>query len=292
MVDVQIGQQYSGGTRVNFPSVGVSFVVPDEWVGQIPPGAEAFVMGSHIRQGLLIAMSHQASQVSQLAQEFQQPVPLDQGVVLHLQQPAQMSSSQMSALISVSDGLNNLPGYLVALARDGGGGVVFAGFGQEPVDYYQTLVGALAGSFQEIEVKTVSSQQSSGRDSTGEAASQVREWDQFLRGKKLTYLSSYSSNTPGGGGFSTQIEYYLCQDGRFRYGGSDSLSGGDFAAFPGGGSSNSGQGRWEIISEGAVIGIKFSWNDGRVTASRLEFIDNKTYLDGERYFVTDDNPYC
>ncbi len=121
MVDVQIGQQYSGGTRVNFPSLGVSFVVPDEWTGQIPPGAEAFVMGSNTRQGLVIAVSHQASQLSDLAQEFQQPVPLDQGVVLRLQQPAQVSGSQMSALISVSDGINNLPGYLIALARDGGG---------------------------------------------------------------------------------------------------------------------------------------------------------------------------
>jgi hypothetical protein len=276
MVDVRIGQQYSGGTRVNFPSIGVSFVVPDEWIGQIPPGAEAFVMGSHIRQGLIIAMSHRASQLDQLAQEFQQPVPLDQGVVLHLQQPAQVSDPQLSALISVSDGLNNLPGYLVALARDGGGGVVFAGFGPEPLEYYQTLVGALASSFQETPGETVTAPPSSGRDSAGEAASQVREWDQFLRGKKLTYLHSYSSNTPGGGGFSTQIEYYLCRDGRFRYGGSDSLSGGDFAAFPGGGSSSSGQGRWKIISEGPTIGIKFSWDDGRVTASRLEYIDSKT----------------
>ena len=292
MVDVQIGQQYSGGTRVNFPSLGVSFVVPDDWTGQIPPGAEAFVMGSHIRQGLVIAVSHQASQLSDLAQEFQQPVPLDQGVVLRLQQPAQVSGSQMSALISVSDGINNLPGYLIALARDGGGGVVFAGFGAEPVDYYQTLVGALAGSFQETEVKTVTGQQSSGGDSAGEAASQVREWDQFLRGKKLTYLHSYSSNTPGGGGFSTQVEYYLCRDSQFHYRSSNSLSGGSFAAFPGGGSASSGQGRWEIFSEGAAVGIEFRWNDGGVTASRLEFSDNTTYLNGERYFVTEDNPYC
>ena len=64
MVEVQIGQQYPGGTRVNFPSLGVSFVVPDEWTGQVPPGAEAFVMGSQTRQGLLIATTHQASHLS------------------------------------------------------------------------------------------------------------------------------------------------------------------------------------------------------------------------------------
>ena len=291
MVEVQIGQQYPGGTRVNFPSLGVSFVVPDEWTGQVPPGAEAFVMGSQTRQGLLIATTHQASHLSQLAQEFRHPVALDQGVVLQVQQPAQVSGSQLSARISVSDGFNNFTGYLIARARDGGGGVVFAGFGPKPVDYYQALVVELAGSYQELEVNAAVSQESSGGDSAGEMASQVREWDQFLRGKKLTYLHSYSSNTPGGGGFSNQVEYYLCQDGRFHYRSSNSLSGGSFAAFPEGGSASSGQGRWEIISEGAAIGIEFTWNDGSATASRLEFADGKTYLNGERYFVTDDNPY-
>ena len=51
MVDVQIGQQYSPGTRVNFPNIGVSFVVPEEWIGQVPQGAEAFVMASTTKQG-------------------------------------------------------------------------------------------------------------------------------------------------------------------------------------------------------------------------------------------------
>jgi hypothetical protein len=248
-------------------------------------------MASQNRQGLLIATTHQASQLSQLAQEFQQPIALDQGVVLQVQQPAQVSGSQLSARISVSDRLNNFAGYLIALARDGGGGVVFAGFGPELVDYYQKLAGELAASYQELEVNVAVDQESSGGNSAGEMASQVREWDQFLRGKKLTYLHSYSSNTPGGGGFSNQVEYYLNQDGRFHYRSSNSLSGGSFAAFPQGGSASAGQGRWEIISEGELIGIQFTWDDGRVTAYRLEFGDGKTYLNGERYFVTEDNPY-
>ena len=38
--------------------------------------------------------------------------------------------------------------------------------------------------------------------------------------------------------------------------------------------------------------MKYNWSDGTTGVSRLELYENKTCLDGDRYFVTDDNPYC
>lgn len=292
MVDVQIGQPYSPGTRVNFPDLGVSFAIPNEWVGQIPPEAEAFVLGSNTRAGLIIAVSHQATQTDELVANLQQPIPLDQGVVLNLQEQPEVNGSQVNALVAVSDGINNFSGYLTAVVRNSGPGVIFVGFGPEPVEYYQGLVGELASTLLDTEVKTAGSSTNAGSSGPSTSSTEVQEWDVFLRGKKLTYMSSYSSNSSGGGGFSSQREYYLCRDGLFQYGDSSSISGGDFGSFTGGNPSSSGQGTWEIISEGSAIGIRFNWSDGTTGMSRLEFYDNKTYLDGDRYFVTDDNPYC
>ena len=96
-----------------------------------------------------------------------------------------------------------------------------------------------------------------------------------------------------GGGLSTRIDYYLCRDGRFLFNDSSSVASSDSFSISGGGDlGSSGQGRWEIITEGEAVGIKLTWSDGRADLARLEFYDDGTYINGDRYYVTADNPNC
>ena len=309
MVDVQVGQQYEAGTRVNFPSIGVSFVIPNGWFGVIPEGSQTFLLGSEDSLGLGMALSHQASEASALINELARPIPLDQGVTLQVQGQPQIDGSMIRASISVSDGNESQPGHLLAVFRQGGGGVIFAGFGPDDGDSYQVLIGDLASSFTTTELQTAQAQPQGGdtASSTGQTAGNqatgtsqpatdlspiALQWDQHLRGMKVTYISSYSSGS-GGGGLSTRIDYYLCRDGRFLFNDSSSVASSDSFSISGGGDlGSSGQGRWEIITEGEAVGIKLTWSDGRADLARLEFYDGGTYINGDRYYVTADNPNC
>jgi hypothetical protein len=53
---IQAGRQYPAGTRVASPTTGVSFVVPEGFIGMYDAEAQAFVMGSQAQQGLLVGI--------------------------------------------------------------------------------------------------------------------------------------------------------------------------------------------------------------------------------------------
>ncbi len=111
----------------------------------------------------------------------------------------------------------------------------------------------------------------------------VRQWDQKLRGMKMTYMSTFGDYQGGG---STKIVYALCSDSSFSYSGSDSMS---FDIDAGFGSSHSragGAGTWSIRSQGGQPTIHFAFNDGNQRTFQLSRQGSKTFLDNTRYFVT------
>jgi hypothetical protein len=120
----------------------------------------------------------------------------------------------------------------------------------------------------------------------------AQQWDQRLRGKKLTQLSSYSSGG-GGGGYTSERVAYFCRDGRFLFFSSSSVS---MYGNNGGMGSSSGQNRitgiWRVVTEGDVAAIEIRNDRGEHGYLRLAFQQGKTFIDGTRTFVTDDNNRC
>lgn len=115
----------------------------------------------------------------------------------------------------------------------------------------------------------------------------ARQWRAHLAGKKVTYISSYSSNTPGGGGLSTRFVYHLCSDGRFAFSGSDVVSHNvPGAGVPGGGSAGSSGGTWRIVTQGQVAGIDLRFGNGQTELYRLDMQGGQTFANGERVYVT------
>lgn len=115
----------------------------------------------------------------------------------------------------------------------------------------------------------------------------AQQWRAHLAGKKVTYIDSYSSNTAGGGGFSTKFVYHLCSDGRFAYSGSDvvSLNSGN-TDVQGGGSAGSSQGTWRIVTQGQLAGIELRFGNGNVELYRLDLQNGETLANGTKVFVT------
>lgn len=111
-----------------------------------------------------------------------------------------------------------------------------------------------------------------------------REWSAFLVGKKATKMSSYASGSSGG--YSSRTDVHLCRDGQFGLNSSSMVSvdvgdAGGYSAGRGG-----DRGTWRIITQGDVAGIELRYANGAVEQYRLEFQDNKTYVDGERWLIT------
>jgi len=116
------------------------------------------------------------------------------------------------------------------------------------------------------------------------------EWQQWFAGKRLTQMESYCSGSAGG--YSNKDEWDLCRDGRFFHGGSSSMSVDVGGASGYSGGQQGGAGQWRIIEQGGLIGLEYRRADGNVSQHRLDYEDNKTYIDGTRTFVTEDNTSC
>lgn len=119
----------------------------------------------------------------------------------------------------------------------------------------------------------------------------AREWDGYLRGKKLTQLSSYSSGTSGG--YNARQVAYLCGDGRFFYRSSSSVSVyGDTGGVGSAGGTEQHTGRWRVVSEGDIAALEVHVDGGESGYLTLAYVNGETYIDGERVFVTADNDVC
>jgi len=112
----------------------------------------------------------------------------------------------------------------------------------------------------------------------------VREWVSFLAGKKLTRMSSYTSGTAGG--YSARTDLYLCSDRSFALRDESSVSVDVGGAFGNAGEVDSSQGQWYVITNGQVIGLILEARNGEVTEFRMEYVNQETYANGERAYVT------
>jgi hypothetical protein len=120
----------------------------------------------------------------------------------------------------------------------------------------------------------------------------VKQLENHIRGKLLTYLSSYSSSGSSsggystGGGFSTKTEIFLCTNGQFSYRGRDSMSFDTGGGFGGSHSRNNALGTWRVNAYQGQPVLELRHRNGAKQGFRLSCRNRKTYLDGKRYFVT------
>ncbi|MSQ06973.1 MAG: hypothetical protein EXR54_07865 [Dehalococcoidia bacterium] len=148
MVEAVSGQAYPGGTRVEFLDMGLSFIVPEGWIGSIPEESDAFVMGSESQPGILLALTHGAATAQELVENLADPMPLDEGVTLHAQGEPVVEPPWVKVPILATDGTGYLPGYLMALVRTDGPGALYIGFGQGAPQLFQRLVLGMVASTQ------------------------------------------------------------------------------------------------------------------------------------------------
>lgn len=125
----------------------------------------------------------------------------------------------------------------------------------------------------------------------------VQEWLGHLRGKRVTYRDSYSSNDASGyGGYSNRSTAYLCSDGGFHYESRSRVSVDVGGAFGGSGGDDSFSGSWRIVEQNGQALLQYQRSDQAGTEQgqwiALGYRDGQTFFDSSRVYVTDDNDRC
>jgi hypothetical protein len=224
--ELQAGQRYEAGTRVEVSSLGVSFVVPRDWFGGRPPGQEAFVLGSSTKRGVGLVFVRSGVSASQVAALLAEPQDMGSGVVLHPVGAPQVAGQRVSA--RYAGGV--YAGQALALVGPAGNGIAFAYFGpQEEAGYHAALLEGLAGS---------------ARLQTPRApAGLAGEWTSMLSGRMFKHFDRYGT---GGGGYTSERTLHLCSDGSYLYQGDSSFGINVPGAGAGGGGRSQAAGRWRI----------------------------------------------
>jgi hypothetical protein len=105
-------------------------------------------------------------------------------------------------------------------------------------------------------------------------------------GKKLTYLSSYSSGASGG--YSSQRFISLCPDGQFVLTGNSSVSMEAAGSFGNSSGVEQSQGNWKVVYVAGQPLLVLSASDGSIHQFEIKMTKDALLLDGRRYFITDD----
>lgn len=121
----------------------------------------------------------------------------------------------------------------------------------------------------------------------------VQQWNDHLRGRKVTRMDSDASD---GSGYSDRWRAYLCADGTFHY-----RSRSRMVIDAGGVTANSSSdesftGTWRIVEHGGQAVLQYqraelAGTDQGVSIA-LDHRDGRTYFDGAPVYVTDDNELC
>ncbi len=117
---------------------------------------------------------------------------------------------------------------------------------------------------------------------TTDATPLAEQWIQHLSGRKLTYLSSYSS---GGSSSLSERHWYLAPNGSFTFSSQSSSSIYVDGANGGSNGTNSGKGSWRIYSAGNQAYLELRFNDGRTVRYSLSLQNGKTFFNRDRIYV-------
>jgi len=263
--DVTPGEQYESGARLRMAVHGVSWQLPDGWIGGVPLEGAAFLMGSNDQPGIGLVIPVATTDDDSLAALLHSEQDLGDGVVLEPIGEPTRSGEQLWQTY----GSDSYTGRAVAVRGPHAQSVVYCFAGpKDQADEYDRLLQALVASL---------------AFESPDTAPLAAEWDARLRGMALRTMSSYNSGG-GSGGYSSESTLDLCSSGAFQYDSAGATSIYVPGATGSGVHEDRSAGRWSVGVEAGQPVLVLQHEDGRTTQHLLGFDGEKTFLDGERVF--------
>jgi hypothetical protein len=241
---VHTGMQYDPGTRVQFPSYGISFIVPREWKGGLAADDDVFIMASDTKPGIGLAIFKSISSPKELENYIQAVQNLGDNIILQPDGKAQIKESELTQNYSSS----LYRGKAIAKTGAHGHSVIF--FFAGPADqekYYGSVAEKISSmvSFTKPDPDLV-----------------VKDWQKRLEGmvleKSASVLDSSKIEENSSLGFN---EIHFCKDSHYRLG--KQLTG-----------------KWQIQVTGLETQLILLGTDQNTTVYSLGRSDHKISLNG------------
>ncbi len=269
--------------KVEYKHLGISFQIPDGWIGQ--EGDGVYLIASQTEPGLVLITTHEYKTLEELKTQARIGIQEANGTSLALQSEIeQLSPTAIGAVYSGTVEWQPAKCYAIGLLNPQGSGLTILAMAQ--ANQYSDKFKNLA-----MQVKNSAS---FAKPETGPI---VDQWKQHLSGVKLTYMESYSSPsyTDGGisGGYNLKKEIDLCSQGYFLYSGRNNMSMGSDVSSAYSNSKQGGHGQWEVaVNVAGEPVLKLTFYNGEVWEYTLSLIDEKVHLNGEKYFRTMSGEYA
>ncbi|WP_394747080.1 hypothetical protein [Spongiimicrobium salis] len=262
----------------NYPSLGISFEVPKAWTGQ--DVENGFLLSSSEIPGFILLTTHNLKNMKEIQQEMEQGFVIGANTkLIPMGIPQKITSNTIGGQYSGIISGKSAQAYILGMWNEFGLGLTL-------------ICGANSNSYAEhlkksglaIAKSVIFSSPKEG-DILGNVPSDLEEWKKKFSNCRLTYMESYTSY--GSGSYGKKIKIDLCDKGYFNHSsyGSMSVSGGEYNA--GQGTSQQGAGTWTILQKQEQIALQLHFYNGEVYEYFVTIDgDDKTYLNGNRYFRT------
>lgn len=258
--------------KITLEHVGVEFTIPDGWIGQLTDAG--IVLGSQTEAGAVMLTQHESNSLESLRQEAMKGIQEGPGINLMIEgAPHEVGPDAIGATYTGTMQGYPVKAYALGVINPHGKGVSI--FSITTPEVYSARQEQLAKDIQK-----------SLRFFKAAISAATTEWKKALANARLTYTESYSSE---GSGYSDKVVIDLCASGNFTHSSRYRLSVDTGGAFGNDKSSSGGSGVWQVIQDAsgnAVLELKFS--NGETREYALQYVNEKTLLDGTRYFRTYD----
>lgn len=281
--------QQSG--KVEFPQIGLSFQVPQGWIGQEGDGLY-FITHNSIPGMILIIPHTNPLSADEMIAESSAGLQFSEGTFLKpIGDLSKFNDHTIGGEFEGSFDYNPAKAFIIGMSNPKGNGITIISVTSS--EAYKTSI--YKGFALDVQSSVVFSEvEAVANTGNGSAASgTLKDWNYQLGDTKLTYMESYYSGGENGGGYNMTEEIHLCKAGYFLYYDQNFVAvGGSYVSGYSGGNSQ-GHGNWQIADRAGSFVLVLSFNEGSVKEYSLAWGEEyKLLLNGYRYYRTWEDDYA
>jgi hypothetical protein len=269
--------------KINYEKLGISFEIPQGWKGQ--GGDGSVILGSDNIPGIVLITSHSYS-VEDLKREAQKGIYDENGTVLSLGGPLEnISENALGGTFTGTLEWQPAKAYVLGVANpyhSPGISIMAVTLSNMYTEEHEKVCKQIYNS---LIIKEV------------DRSKELGEWNKWLSNVRLTYMDShYSSSYTDGGisaGYSSDTKIDLCSAGYFKFNSNSNttFSGDGVSGY--GVDQDAGDGRWKIvIGASGEPSLILNFQNGEQYVYKLEYYDEKLFLNGDRFFRTTSGEYA
>ncbi len=263
--------------KIDYPDLGISFHVPAGWVGT--KVASGFAITSSKTEGVLLIITHDVQSIHEMETEAKNGFQIGENTLLKPINGVEKISD--NAIASIYEGVIDAKPSKALIV-----GMI------NPYGYGITIFCAAGANLFTEDLKTaglwvtasVGFYNPEMQKAAGPSYEESSELGEIFNNCRLTYMESSGTS---GGGYSNRTTIDLCIKGYFKHSSVSSVSVDTGGSSGFGGNNNQGAGTWRMLKKQKQSVLQLTFYNGKV----YEYIitideEDKTYLNGERYFRT------